>query len=821
MPIEPPDESDSFLSRCPARPEQEGLKQSLYAHLYETAVTAEAFLRPIGFGMIGRTAMWFHDVGKLAKKFTDYAALSERDSKKASKLRGRIDHSTAGAQFIWRNMPIDKPWLVFARQILALCIASHHQPSLIDCCGDGEGTFLGRMNKLNDETHYNEVTSRFTAADKAFFHSLLDDDELRAEWEHLHRSIGKAAGSVDDRFFLYGLFARYLFSVMTEADYRSASGRGSLTHLPVPDWGAMQANLENYVARFSNDSELNALRAVMSQLCSRAGSCEQGLLRLSLPTGAGKSIAGFRFALEHALVHQLDRIVYVVPHTTILDQLALVFQEALGEEHERSVLVHHSNLLMETEEGDETVPWSPEKKKLYMESCERWDVPIVLTTTVQFLNAMYARGKQNVRRMHSLTRSVIIFDEVQAVPCSSRELFAHAVRFWVTLGKSTALFCTATQEKPAQNSILSKIDCGSLIGKVDHFFRKMNALRKCTVSVRRENARYWTLERISEMVVDHARKDGSVLVIVNTKSLAASLAGICRNQLAEGLVYHLSTNMCPAHRKMIIQTKIDKKALANARENRIPLICVSTQLIEAGVDVDFDVVVRSFAGLDSCMQAAGRCNRDARLDRGKVVLFNPADRLENISSLKEISLGRKKMMEQLRSLKEGEDIFSVECVQSYYVKIDAQFREEEWSSYPAVLNHLSTNLVRAFSLNGDLVDDRDTHDGSYLRQAFKAAARAYRVIDDNTVPVVTTYGEGARIIEAMKQIDLRTDDDWKLWKELLREARKCMISLPENKLSLLLKSRAIYPIREEMDIYALSPKQYDDFFGYTAEELED
>lgn len=191
-----------------------------------------------------------------------------------------------------------------------------------------------------------------------------------------------------------------------------------------------------------------------------------------------------RFALEHARIHQLERIVYVIPYTTILDQVASVFQEVLGDEFERSILVHHSNLVMESEEGGETVPWSSERKNWYMESSEQWNVPIVLTTAVQFLNTMYASGKQNVRRMHALKRSVVIFDEVQAIPWTSRELFVNAVRFWVTLGRSTVLFCTATQEKPAPDSQLGKIDRGSLIGDVAGYFSKMDALRKCTVSVR-------------------------------------------------------------------------------------------------------------------------------------------------------------------------------------------------------------------------------------------------------------------------------------------------------------------------------------------------
>lgn len=276
MPIVPPDESESFLSRCPARP-----GQALYAHLHETAMTTEALLRPVGLGTVGRVIAWLHDIGKMSKECTGYMELAGRDAEKASQLRGSIDHSTAGAQFIWRNMEAGRQYTAasFMRQIMALCVASHHHPSLIDCWRgptEKQAIFLKRMGESTEKTHYDEIVASLTDADKRFYHALLSDEAVVSEMDALHHAIGKVGANLGDRSFLYGLMTRCVYSALTEADYRSASGQGSLTHRSVPNWGAMQLSLENYLAHFSNAGELNALRASMSLRCLQAGPCARG-----------------------------------------------------------------------------------------------------------------------------------------------------------------------------------------------------------------------------------------------------------------------------------------------------------------------------------------------------------------------------------------------------------------------------------------------------------------------------------------------------------------------------------------------------------------
>lgn len=810
-------EEQSELSRYEARS-----GQSLYVHSNECAITMKTILSPMGLGDVGYATGWLHDLGKMAGQFVQYMEASRQDSKGRNTKRGSVDHSTAGAQWIWRHMGEPRMYKPrsFLRQMMALCVASHHHHSLIDCWRGNlvkDAHFLHRINKADEETHYEEINRLLGDADINFLTKMLQSKSLDKEIRSIHHEIGLLAErNLPECSFLYALVTRCLLSALIEGDYRSASGRGSLDKLAIPDWESLQTRLEQFMSTFRHDGELNRLRASMSQGCLEAGKCKQGLCHLSLPTGAGKTLASLRFALEHAREHSLQRIVYVIPYTTILDQVAASFKDALGKEvYELCVLVHHSNMVMEEKrENGESEPWSDEKKNAYMESCATWDKPIILTTSVQFLHSMYAAGKQYVRRMHSLIRSVIIFDEVQAIPWSSKALFERAICFWTRLGRSTVLFCTATQEKPAASSMLSRIEHQSLLPDAACYFRKFDELRHCTVEPCLKDGSYWTEERLVNLIVSEARNRGTVLAIVNTKPLAAKLAKACKSLLSEGDVWYLSTHLCVAHRAVIIRNHIGKAALADARRRHVPVVCVSTQLIEAGVDVDFDVVVRSVAGLDSCMQAAGRCNRDAKLGRGKVILVNPADTLENISSLEQIRIGREKAMDQL-SVSEPNGIFSEKQIQLYYQRINMCYGEK--SNYSTNVRGVDTHMIDLLSCNNKLLeglDKKDKYSCCSLFQAFDSAARNYRAIDEDTVQVITPYGEGRKLAETMRNMTLHTDDDWTRWRVLLAQARQYSINVRSEK---CLQTDRFMRIRKEVQIYALADGFYDAFLGCTTE----
>ncbi|MGH2569316.1 MAG: CRISPR-associated helicase Cas3', partial [Bacteroidota bacterium] len=329
----------------------------------------------------------------------------------------------------------------------------------------------------------------------------------------------------------------------------------------------------------------------MSQQCFEYSSKSSGLYQLTVPTGGGKTLASLRFALHHASKHEMDRIFYVIPYTSIIDQNAeevkkiLEDKDAKGKFLGRVVLEHHSNLTPDEETRRQNL------------LSENWDAPIVFTTQVQFLETLFGSGTQSARRMHQLANSVIIFDEVQTIPVRCVHMFNVALRFLVHNCGSTVVLCTATQPlldkvEPAQRSLTIPPEYRMMQNEKELFAK----LKRVKVHDRRR-AGGWSEEDVTELAGQELHKMGSVLIIVNTKNSARSLYQQLSARPTD--TYHLSTNMCPAHRLGVLN------AVKQRLSNKQPVVCVSTQLIEAGVDIDFGSVIRYLAGLDSITQAAG------------------------------------------------------------------------------------------------------------------------------------------------------------------------------------------------------------------------
>lgn len=811
--------------------------QSLFEHMSECAKTVAVLLAQIGLPKLGRALGWLHDFGKLSDDYASYLADALKCPEQFDRgKRGSVDHSTSGAQFIWEQLQVEKEMqysaLSFLRQMMVLCVASHHHHSLIDCWrGDSveDEILIQRLKKAYKDTHYTEIVGKLSNHEKRVFEELLNRDELEKEFKDIYHTIinGRDKKSC---LFNFGMLARLMFSALISADYMSSSGRGFLLQNTVPDWALMQSKVEEYMKQFKADSELNQCRAEMSEACLKAAQGSQGIWSLTLPTGAGKTLASLRFALAHARKYKLSRIVYVIPYTTILDQTSASLEKVLGQDlFKQLVLVHHSNFVMEDKDADGSKEeWSTERKNWYMEICQTWDIPIVLTTSVQYLNACYAAGKQHVRRMNSLMRSVIIFDEVQAIPWSSKVLFEKSLEFWALAGGSTLLKCTATQPKSKeQKSVCGKggnnLERGEIVPNCKVYFARFEQFRnvevQCEVSCRR---RKWTLEAMVDLIVEAAEKDCTVLTIVNTKSLAARLFKKCQECLPEALCYHLSTNMCPAHRLHIVNNHISKEALEKARQEKKPLICISTQLIEAGVDVDFDVVIRTVAGLDSCMQAAGRCNRDASRYKGRVIVLNPSDELEKIDQLWALNKAVQESTKAILTMDDCSRMLDMENVNNYFERYQ-QILDIEKSGYTSYITHVGkivSNLVDLYSCNSNLFKKSDRYEKFSLFQAFDLAASNYKPIDDDTIAIFSPYEEGETLIGELSDDDPFTTGDWDSWKDKLSKLRPYSVSIRENKVSEYLREGTIYAISEKMKLYAIPKGKYSETLGILPNGVE-
>ncbi len=778
--------------------------QSMQSHLKEVANLAKAFSCKIGLPSLGELEGLLHDIGKYSKHFQDYIRSAkgqldpDNDPVDADELKGKIDHSTAGAQIAWEALKDDNPMSRLVAQAIALCVASHHS-ALIDCLTpEGEDKFSVRMAKKRDKTYLDEVQQ---VADKeimgkaaALLHSPQCLDELKKQLERLF--CGEKSREV--REFYVGLLIRFLFSALIDADRLSASGRTEKTGVQIakgPPWDLLIKRLERHISRIKKSNWVDEIRSKVSLACREFATREKGLYKLTVPTGGAKTISSLRFGLYHAARHQMERIIYVLPYTTIIDQNAAVARSALEKARDGHsnliVLEHHTNL-------------TPEKETCQSRlMAENWDAMVIFTTTVQFLETLFASSTRGVRKMHNLANAVIIFDEIQTLPIKTVHLFNNAINFLVKQCGSTVVFCTATQ--PLLHAVDARKGAARLADEPEmapcpnELFK---ALRRVEVLDKRKIGGWAEIE-IAQCICDEARESGSALAIVNTKAAARALYNLCRQELAS--VFHLSTYMCPAHRmKIIDRIKIRLK-------HTDPLVCVSTQLIEAGVDIDFGSVVRYLAGLDSIGQAAGRCNRNGRRPSGKVLVINPSH--ESLTMLPEIEIGRMRAERVLDEYREDPGAFdhnllSPNAMQRFYEYYF--FNRAESMAYPVsskeighndeLLNLLSANTlsVEAFKRTNKCAPNLS------LRQSFKSAGNVFRVIEAPTEGIVVPFGkDGKRIIAALCAV--ATPDETR---SLLRQAQHYSISLYPHEVHALVSSGCVYETQIGSGIFYLDERYY-------------
>lgn len=530
---------------------EDNREQTVLAHLEGTAERCQRFAATFGAGELGRLAGLAHDIGKYSDAFQ-------------KRLHGgdKVDHSTAGA------------FECFKRQQLfaAFCVAGHHG-GLPDGGSRGDtpacSTLWGRMNRA--------------AAGKLEPYAPWGM-ELSLSPAPMPVFTGKDA--LSDMFF-----TRMLYSCLVDADFLDTetfmTGEQS-SHGSEISIHALYERLKQYIsAWFPPKNELNTLRCDVLKECLAQGETRrQGIFTLTVPTGGGKTVASLAFALRHACVHGLQRVIYVIPYTSIIEQTAAVFQDILGPE---AVLEHHSNILYDMDEYGELTPEAIRR----MRAAENWDMPVVVTTAVQFFESLYANRSSKCRKLHSLANSVIIFDEAQMLPLPYLRPCVSAISQLVAHYGVSAVLCTATQ--PALKLVFQEFLPGITIPElcpepiISHpIFRRVTFRQAGTMS--------W------ESLITCLNQEKTALCIVNSRKSAQT---IYRGLRGEG-AFHLSTLMTPAHRKAVL-SEVRKRL-----ELGLPCTVVSTSLIEAGVDVDFPTVFREEAGLDSILQAAGRCNREGK-----------------------------------------------------------------------------------------------------------------------------------------------------------------------------------------------------------------
>ncbi len=544
-------------------------KHFLSKHLKETAKFAEQFSCKESYRPIMKVAGLLHDLGKYQLAFQDYLENGGR--------RGSVPHASWGAGY--------------ARIIKQL-----------------EGSFAidGHHKGLPDKAAWKSGTERYLRGEEPEFDQVikafLNDNDLKDS------DFTYPADMVPKEPFQREMFIRYLFSVLTDSDWLSTEGHFSPEKIelrtvdPLPI-AQMIATLEEVFTSKATDGEINPLRNSARKEATDKSSLPPGFFSLALPTGMGKTLTSLAWALRHAKEHRLKRIIIVLPYISIIDQTAQELKRIFGEEW---VLEHHSSY---NEEQDANEVLSTEQKRKQL-ACENWDYPIIVTTTVQFFESLFSNKPSKCRKIHNIAESVVIFDEVQSLP---KEIILPTLQMLndaqAIMGASF-LFCTATQpafeKRPGFDGINVIVP---LIKEPGVLHDRTRRVEYCLL----DDLAPVDEVRLSAVVAD--RNEAS-LVIFNTKKAALDFYASMKDHSQWAIKYHLSTGMCPAHRKEVI-SRIRADLAAKQK-----ILVSSTQLIEAGVDFDFPVLFRAMAPLEAVIQSAGRCNREGRLPGyGKVFLF--------------------------------------------------------------------------------------------------------------------------------------------------------------------------------------------------------
>ena len=700
----------------------------LAAHLQSVAKMAADF--SAAFEPASATQRWaylagqWHDLGKYRSGFQRYLMQSNNpDAHIEGKVGGREKtHSAAGA--LWAIQQLGQshgPKGALAARVLAYLIAGHHAG-----LHDWNSGLNERLTEPDCQTELRE------ALDTHPPENILSQGDFVPDLSHIP---GCSAG--------FALWVRLLFSCLVDADFLDTEAHfdaGKPARRDgFPTLDQMHIAFDNYMvvkaaAAAGTPSTVNTLRAAILRQCRDKAALPAGFFSLTVPTGGGKTLSSLAFALKHAKAHGQRRVIYAIPYTSIIEQTADVFREVFKTLGNEVLIEHHSQA--DAADKDETA-----RSRL---ACENWDAPLVVTTNVQLFESLFAAKTSRCRKLHNLVNSVIVLDEAQQLPPEFLQPILDALNLLVKHYGVTVVLCTATQ--PALNSTT--------------YFdpdKGLRGLEKVREIIDEPDALFCALKRVDVQMPEDLKTptpwveiaaqlsaEDCVLAIVGTRKAACELQRL----LPVGAL-HLSALMCGAHRKDVIdQIKVRLKAKREGRD-LAPLRVASTNLVEAGVDIDFPVVYRALAGLDSIAQAAGRCNREGQLaGKGRVVVFVPPGRPP---------------IGHLRKAVEA-------CISTLHDKSADPLERSLFAAY-------FRDFYSKVDLDGKKIVAMLKLDKSTFGVQFRSAAEAFRLIDDeDSATVVVRYAPHSEEIE--KLLGNLAAEGPKRW--LMRKLQRYTVSIQKR-----------------------------------------
>lgn len=664
-------------------------------------------------------------------------------------------------------------------ELLALASGGHH--GLFDCVDERQKNgFQYRLTK--GDICYEEAKenfSRFCAGQEELdqrFRTALE--ELTPVLEYICSMTSDEASDEcyeQETAFYSGLLSRLLLSAVIEGDRRDTAEFINGTQFPAAPsgealeqlWSTLLTKTEEKLNTLPSKTPVDQTRRKISNQCRQAAEQPGGVFRLNVPTGGGKTLSSLRFALAHARRHRKQRIIFTSPLLSILEQNAAVIRDYI--QNDSLILEHHSNLVR----TDENSQQLDEQELL----AETWESPIIITTLVQLLNTLFSGKTTAIRRFHALCGSVIVIDEVQTVPSKMLSLFSLAVNFLSEICGATIVLCSATQpcteqiEHPIHSPIPEIVPYDSAIWEV---FRRTNIQSIGTMP----------LEQVSEFALKTLDSVDSLLIICNKKNQAEQLYNLLKG--GGFAFFSLSAAMCVAHRRETLD-----KLLSALEQRGQKTICVSTQVIEAGVDISFACVIRLSAGMDSVIQAAGRCNRSGEAGPGVLApVYLVQCQNESLTKLPDIQRGQGATQELITEFAAHPEQYhstldSDEAVGYYY---RALYRREPKEHHDYSLKD-RPSLFSLLSLNGYCTQDQPY----FFRQAFRLAGSLFQVFEENTTDVVVPYGRGEQLMQELCGEQAEWDPGY--LRSLLEAAKPYTVSLYQYQIDRLNKEHGLVPLQ--------------------------
>ena len=784
---------------------EDGKIQTGVEHSRRAAEYASRSLTPIGMKTTAYLAALLHDFGKFKREYDHYL----EEARAGTAVRGSVNHTFAGVRFVleqWHHgngIGYDE----VTAELLAYAIGAHH--GLFDCIDvrqnsgfqhrqvkEGIGYAESRSDYLEQCAGLEELNSLFRA-------SVRETTALLNQMASLSQQQDDEEADRETAFYV-SLLQRMLLSAVIEGDRRDTAEFMNGDAFPNwPEdmrgiWAERLAFLERKLGTLPREKPIDQARHTISDTCASFARQPGGVYRLNVPTGGGKTLSALRFALAHAKQWNKARIIFTSPLLSILDQNAEVLRRFIGDDS--LILEHHSNL---AEPADE-----PERLRELELLTDTWEAPVVITTLVQLLNTCFSGKTSAIRRFHSLCNSIIVIDEVQTVPNKMLTLFNLAVNYLSEICGTTIVLCSATQ--PSLEIVQHPLKCPP-----PEMVPWQEALWSVFRRTEIKSAGQYRLNEIPQLIKQVLSGCSSLLVVCNRKDEAAFLLDELRDVPCRR--FHLSAAMCQAHRRETLHTL--QAALEAALSGGEKVLCISTQVIEAGVDISFQQVIRFAAGMDSVVQAAGRCNRHAESQEPapvRIVLCSN----ERLERLEDIGRGKKATVSLLSAFADHperfqNDLSGQEAIGFYYHQLygsmNPDFQDDVTPEYGSVYRLLADNPKFANA-------QCPMAERFYLRQAFQLAGKLFQVFDENTTDILVPYGKGRDIREYLiSAAQTYGERDWQTIRRNINEAKQYSVSVYQYQFTQLEKLGAVTPLFED-SVYVLSDGYYDADIGLSIQK---